>query len=49
MIEEALAEILMAVTMLVGVPGFLIFIACLFVEAADAMDQLEREHKGRRG
>ena len=49
MMEEVIADVLMAATMLIGVPGFLIFIACLYVEAADAMDQMERQHKGRRG
>lgn len=49
MIGVELIELLTMVITFAAVPGMLIFIAGLCVEAIDAMDRMEREHKGRRG
>lgn len=49
MIDEAIADVLLFATVFAAVPGFLLFIAGLFVEAMDAMDEMERHHKGKKG
>lgn len=46
---DMMAELLAAITLFVAVPGSILFIAGLYVEALDAMDRMEREHRGKRG
>lgn len=48
MVELFIADVLMALTMFVVVPGFILFIASLYVEVCDAMDAMERKELGSR-